>query len=99
MNGYLKESNFMMVEEGFTTRHLLENLLVELHQAVRAGSSTAPRQPAPLGRGGGGEVTAAHSAFLLERPASLLPGRPRGHREETPAIPEGLAPCETLLPG
>ncbi|KAF1648822.1 Antizyme inhibitor 2, partial [Eudyptes chrysocome] len=33
MNGYLNESNFMMVEEGFTTRHLLENLLVELCQA------------------------------------------------------------------
>ncbi|NXS67755.1 AZIN2 inhibitor, partial [Pandion haliaetus] len=32
MNGYLKESNFMMVEEGFTTRDLLENLLVELGQ-------------------------------------------------------------------
>ncbi|NXR08996.1 AZIN2 inhibitor, partial [Semnornis frantzii] len=33
MNGYLKESNFMMVEEGFTTRDLLEDLLVELCQA------------------------------------------------------------------
>ncbi|KGL91443.1 Arginine decarboxylase [Charadrius vociferus] len=33
MNGYLDESNFMMVEEGFTTRDLLENLLVELCQA------------------------------------------------------------------
>ncbi|NXI47984.1 AZIN2 inhibitor, partial [Galbula dea] len=33
MNGYLTESNFMMVEEGFTTRDLLENLLVELCQA------------------------------------------------------------------
>ncbi|NXS93927.1 AZIN2 inhibitor, partial [Jacana jacana] len=32
MNGYLDESNFMMVEEGFTTRDLLENLLVELCQ-------------------------------------------------------------------
>ncbi|XP_074750700.1 antizyme inhibitor 2 [Strix uralensis] len=30
MNGYLNESNFMMVEEGFTTRDLLETLLVEL---------------------------------------------------------------------
>ncbi|NWR57172.1 AZIN2 inhibitor, partial [Bucorvus abyssinicus] len=29
MNGYLNESNFMMVEEGFTTRDLLENLLLE----------------------------------------------------------------------
>ncbi|XP_059686753.1 antizyme inhibitor 2 isoform X2 [Gavia stellata] len=35
MNGYLNESNFMMVEEGFTTRDLVENLLVELCQAVR----------------------------------------------------------------
>ncbi|NXA20201.1 AZIN2 inhibitor, partial [Ibidorhyncha struthersii] len=33
MNGYLDESNFRMVEEGFTTRDLLENLLVELCQA------------------------------------------------------------------
>ncbi|KAM6045437.1 antizyme inhibitor 2 [Chlamydotis macqueenii] len=33
MNGYLDESNFMMVEEGFTTRDLLEKLLVELSQA------------------------------------------------------------------
>ncbi|NWI56720.1 AZIN2 inhibitor, partial [Calyptomena viridis] len=32
MNGYLTESNFMMVEEGFTTRDLLENLLGELCQ-------------------------------------------------------------------
>ncbi|NXL87522.1 AZIN2 inhibitor, partial [Alectura lathami] len=32
MNGYLNESNFMMVEEGFTTRDLLENVLVELCQ-------------------------------------------------------------------
>ncbi|KFR03508.1 Arginine decarboxylase [Nipponia nippon] len=30
MNGYLNESNFTMVEEGFTTRDLLENLLMEL---------------------------------------------------------------------
>ncbi|NWI66648.1 AZIN2 inhibitor, partial [Todus mexicanus] len=33
MNGYLTESSFMMVEEGFTTRDLLENLLGELCQA------------------------------------------------------------------
>ncbi|XP_068273862.1 antizyme inhibitor 2 isoform X3 [Nyctibius grandis] len=33
MNGYLNKSNFLMVEEGFTTRDLLENLLVELCQA------------------------------------------------------------------
>ncbi|NXM74883.1 AZIN2 inhibitor, partial [Serilophus lunatus] len=32
MNGYLNESNFVMVEEGFTTRDLLENLLGELCQ-------------------------------------------------------------------
>ncbi|NWU48826.1 AZIN2 inhibitor, partial [Dromas ardeola] len=32
MNGYLDESNFMMVEEGFTIRDLLENLLMELCQ-------------------------------------------------------------------
>ncbi|XP_039589457.1 antizyme inhibitor 2 isoform X1 [Passer montanus] len=29
MNGYLNESNFLLVEEGFTTRDLLENLLGE----------------------------------------------------------------------
>ncbi|NXY00410.1 AZIN2 inhibitor, partial [Centropus bengalensis] len=33
MNGFLDESNFLMVEEGFTTRDLLENLLAELCQA------------------------------------------------------------------
>ncbi|NWR88012.1 AZIN2 inhibitor, partial [Furnarius figulus] len=32
MNGYLTESNFLMVEEGFTTRDLLESLLGELCQ-------------------------------------------------------------------
>ncbi|NWW23567.1 AZIN2 inhibitor, partial [Falcunculus frontatus] len=32
MNGYLNESHFLMVEEGFTTRDLLENLLGELCQ-------------------------------------------------------------------
>ncbi|NXB45986.1 AZIN2 inhibitor, partial [Leucopsar rothschildi] len=32
MNGYLNESNFLMVEEGFTTRDLLESLLGELCQ-------------------------------------------------------------------
>lgn len=60
MNGYLNESNFMMVEEGFSTRDLLENILVELCQAVRAGGSRHPD------RGGRGEVTTAHSGFLLE---------------------------------
>lgn len=58
MNGYLNESNFTMVEEGFTTRDFLENLLVELCQEVRLGGSAAWR---PLGRG-----TAVHSGFLLE---------------------------------
>ncbi|XP_031450617.1 antizyme inhibitor 2 [Phasianus colchicus] len=33
MNGYLNESNFVMVEEGFTSRDLLESSLVELCQA------------------------------------------------------------------
>ncbi|NXP53462.1 AZIN2 inhibitor, partial [Heliornis fulica] len=33
MNGYLHESDFLMVEEGFTTRDLLENHLMELCQA------------------------------------------------------------------
>ncbi|NXS88451.1 AZIN2 inhibitor, partial [Erpornis zantholeuca] len=32
MNGYLNESHFLMVEEGFTTRDLLEDLLGELCQ-------------------------------------------------------------------
>ncbi|KAM6996003.1 antizyme inhibitor 2 isoform 4-T4 [Passerculus sandwichensis] len=32
MNGFLNESDFLMVEEGFTTRDLLENLLGELCQ-------------------------------------------------------------------
>ncbi|NWV43638.1 AZIN2 inhibitor, partial [Grantiella picta] len=32
MSGYLNESNFLMVEEGFTTRDLLENLLGDLCQ-------------------------------------------------------------------
>ncbi|XP_075577949.1 antizyme inhibitor 2 isoform X1 [Pelecanus crispus] len=41
MNGYLNESNFVMLEEGFTSRDLLENQLVELCQAVRAGRSQA----------------------------------------------------------
>ncbi|NXG38111.1 AZIN2 inhibitor, partial [Dromaius novaehollandiae] len=38
MNGYLDESDFMMVEEGFTTRDLLENLLVELCQTSDQGA-------------------------------------------------------------
>lgn len=66
MNGYLNESNFMMVEEGFTTRDLLENLLVELCQVVRAAALLLPGSQHPLGRDGCGEATAAHSSFLLE---------------------------------
>lgn len=42
MNGYLNESNFLMVEEGFTTRDLLENLLGELCQEVRADALLLP---------------------------------------------------------
>ncbi|XP_042692058.1 antizyme inhibitor 2 isoform X5 [Centrocercus urophasianus] len=34
MNGYLNESNFTMVEEGFTSRDLLESTLLELCQAT-----------------------------------------------------------------
>uniref|UniRef100_A0A8C3XSM4 Antizyme inhibitor 2 n=1 Tax=Chelydra serpentina TaxID=8475 RepID=A0A8C3XSM4_CHESE len=34
MSGYLDESDFLMVEEGFTTRDLLENLLMEVSQTV-----------------------------------------------------------------
>lgn len=59
MNGYLNESNFMMVEEGFTTRDLLENLLVEPCQAVRADARCS------LGRGWHGEASAAHCSFPL----------------------------------
>ncbi|XP_065600731.1 antizyme inhibitor 2 isoform X1 [Cyrtonyx montezumae] len=33
MNGYLNESNFMLVEEGFTSRDLLESTLAELCQS------------------------------------------------------------------
>uniref|UniRef100_A0A8C5TSY7 Orn/DAP/Arg decarboxylase 2 N-terminal domain-containing protein n=1 Tax=Malurus cyaneus samueli TaxID=2593467 RepID=A0A8C5TSY7_9PASS len=36
-----KRSNFLMVEEGFTTRDLLENLLGELCQEVRAAALEA----------------------------------------------------------
>ncbi|XP_009676839.2 antizyme inhibitor 2 [Struthio camelus] len=38
MNGYLGESDFTMVEEGFTARDLLENLLVELCQTSDQGT-------------------------------------------------------------
>lgn len=50
MNGYLNESNFMMVEEGFSTRDLLEDVLVELCQAVRAGGSRHPWAEVAMGR-------------------------------------------------
>lgn len=68
MNGYLNESNFTMVEEGFTPRDLLENLLVGLCPSVRlrAGGSAAP-----CGRGA---AAAAHPSPVLERAASLLRG-------------------------
>lgn len=48
MNGYLDESNFLMVEEGFTTRDLLENLLGELCQEVRAAALLLPLEKALL---------------------------------------------------
>lgn len=51
MNGYLNESNFTMVEEGFTSRDLLESTLLELCQAVRAGSSAALCVRLPLEQG------------------------------------------------
>uniref|UniRef100_A0A8C0G314 Antizyme inhibitor 2 n=1 Tax=Chelonoidis abingdonii TaxID=106734 RepID=A0A8C0G314_CHEAB len=38
MSGYLDESEFMMVEEGFTTRDLLENLLMEVSQTSDKGA-------------------------------------------------------------
>ncbi|XP_034609941.1 antizyme inhibitor 2 [Trachemys scripta elegans] len=38
MSGYLDESDFMMVEEGFTTRDLLENLLMEASQTGNKGA-------------------------------------------------------------
>ncbi|XP_075764620.1 antizyme inhibitor 2 isoform X2 [Pelodiscus sinensis] len=38
MNGYLDESDFMMVEEGFTTRDLLDNLLMEVSQTTSKGA-------------------------------------------------------------
>lgn len=46
MNGFLTESNFLMVEEGFTTRDLLENLLGEQCQEVRAGALLPPLEKA-----------------------------------------------------
>ncbi|XP_010282643.1 PREDICTED: antizyme inhibitor 2 isoform X1 [Phaethon lepturus] len=63
MNGYLNESNFMMVEEGFTTRDLLENLLVELCQAVRASGSAQAFFLADLG-----DIVKKHLRFLKALP-------------------------------
>ncbi|XP_074832211.1 antizyme inhibitor 2 [Carettochelys insculpta] len=38
MSGYLDESDFVMVEEGFTTRDLLDNLLLEVSQTSDKGA-------------------------------------------------------------
>ncbi|XP_069731132.1 antizyme inhibitor 2 [Phaenicophaeus curvirostris] len=59
MNGYLDESNFTMVEEGFTTRDLLENLLVELCQ----GSDQRALFVADLG-----DIVKKHLQFLKALP-------------------------------
>ncbi|XP_009998873.1 PREDICTED: antizyme inhibitor 2 isoform X2 [Chaetura pelagica] len=59
MNGYLDESNFRMVEEGFTTRDLLENLLVELCQ----GSDQQAFFVADLG-----DMVRKHLCFLKALP-------------------------------
>ncbi|KFW78210.1 Ornithine decarboxylase 2 [Manacus vitellinus] len=59
MNGYLNESNFLMVEEGFTTRDLLENLLGELCQ----GSDQQAFFVADLG-----DVVKKHLHFLKALP-------------------------------
>ncbi|XP_017683926.1 PREDICTED: antizyme inhibitor 2 [Lepidothrix coronata] len=59
MNGYLNESNFLMVEEGFTTRDLLENLLGELCQ----GSDQRAFFVADLG-----DVVKKHLHFLKALP-------------------------------
>lgn len=42
MNGYLNESNFMMVEEGFTSRDLLESTLVELCRTIYCRVTSKP---------------------------------------------------------
>ncbi|NWU10547.1 AZIN2 inhibitor, partial [Cephalopterus ornatus] len=59
MNGYLNESDFLMVEEGFTTRDLLENLLGELYQ----GSDQQAFFVADLG-----DVVKKHLRFLKALP-------------------------------
>ncbi|XP_071432670.1 antizyme inhibitor 2 [Pithys albifrons albifrons] len=59
MNGFLSESNFLMVEEGFTTRDLLENLLEELCQ----GSDQQAFFVADLG-----DIVKKHLRFLKALP-------------------------------
>ncbi|NWQ60768.1 AZIN2 inhibitor, partial [Neopipo cinnamomea] len=59
MNGYLSESDFLMVEEGFTTRDLLEDLLGELCQ----GSDQQAFFVADLG-----DVVKKHLRFLKALP-------------------------------
>ncbi|NWT03238.1 AZIN2 inhibitor, partial [Mionectes macconnelli] len=59
MNGYLSESDFLVVEEGFTTRDLLENLLGELCQ----GSDQQAFFVADLG-----DVVKKHLRFLKALP-------------------------------
>uniref|UniRef100_A0A674JRR2 Antizyme inhibitor 2 n=1 Tax=Terrapene triunguis TaxID=2587831 RepID=A0A674JRR2_9SAUR len=58
MSGYLDESDFMMVEEGFTTRDLLENLLMEASQTVRGAFFVADL----------GDVVKKHLRFLKALP-------------------------------
>uniref|UniRef100_A0A8C5TT19 Antizyme inhibitor 2 n=1 Tax=Malurus cyaneus samueli TaxID=2593467 RepID=A0A8C5TT19_9PASS len=62
MNGYLNESNFLMVEEGFTTRDLLENLLGELCQEVRAAFFVADL----------GDIVKKHLRFLKALPRGVI---------------------------
>ncbi|NWH70130.1 AZIN2 inhibitor, partial [Piaya cayana] len=71
MNGYLDESSFTMVEEGFTTRDLLEDLLVELCQ----GSDQRALFVADLG-----DIVKKHLWFLkaLPRVKPFFPVRCNG---------------------
>ncbi|XP_067389882.1 antizyme inhibitor 2 isoform X2 [Emydura macquarii macquarii] len=59
MSGYLAESDFMMVEEGFTTRDLLKNLLMEASQTSNKG---------PLFVADLGDVAKKHLRFLKALP-------------------------------
>ncbi|KAL9824896.1 antizyme inhibitor 2 isoform 1-T2 [Geothlypis trichas] len=59
MNGFLNESNFLMVEEGFTTRDLLEKLLEELCQEG---------QQQPLFVADLGDIVKKHLCFLKALP-------------------------------